>query len=202
MTGVANRNILGPLLIIIGLLFLFTSLDFLGVWKVLARIWPLVLIAIGVLVITGHIPLSRWSGKRGAAGRFEGGAVGLFGDIRLSDWDDDGSDINKSLAIGDIVIDLTKATLIDGDNEIDVSVMIGDITVIAPPQMPIAGDLRCYVGALATRGRSAEGIIQQLKFQSDGYEGASARVSLKGRTYVGNIQVRESADRRSSDGQV
>jgi len=199
MTSVANKNVLGPLLIIIGLVFLFGSLDSLGIWRVLGKIWPLIFIIVGFLIISGHIPLSGWALRPGLSGQSDG-TLGLFGDIRVSGLADDIGDIERSLLIGDIVIDLTNSNMVEGECRIKVSVIIGDITVIVPSQTPMEIALSCYLGSLTSRHKTAEGAFQQLNFRSDDFAEASARLHFRGKAYFGNIQVKESAVKRSSDG--
>jgi lia operon protein LiaF len=190
--------IVGLIIIAIGGLMLLDSFGFINFdfWWMLGKFWPVILIVIGLLIIFERDKLKNQDEpiekkpevKLGDKSK-ESTAFGILGDIRLAGFTQIPDTIDKSLLIGDIVIDLSNAKLSEGECHISVSVLIGDIDIMLPANFPIAANLSCLVGSTSVDRRKSEGIAANIKHEDDHYVNAPARLSIHGRALIGDVSV-------------
>jgi lia operon protein LiaF len=190
--------IVGLIIIVIGGLMLLDSFGFIdfNFWRMLGKLWPVALIVIGLLIILERDKLKHRDEpdekepevKPGDKSE-ESTVFGILGDIRLAGFTQAPDTIDKSLLIGDIVIDLSNARLPEGECHISVSVLIGDIDIILPANFPVAANLSCLVGSTSVDRRKSDGLAANIKHEDDHYANAPARLSIHGRALIGEISV-------------
>jgi predicted membrane protein len=185
MSEIKNSQLIrGIILIVLGAIFLFS----LNLGDLIGKLWPLILIALGIYFIYKTKHRENDDSEPHTTGS-ESGVPGFAGDIRVSGLQEGVGSISKSLLLGDVVIDLTGAKLLDGENNIDVSVLIGDVTIVTPTDFPLKVDLTACIGDLKFRQKRIDGFIPSLKHTDDNYSTAQARLSIKGRLCFGNIKI-------------
>lgn len=93
------------------------------------------------------------------------------------------------LAIGDLMLDLRTLDLPAGTTEIDMSVAIGQLTVLLPPGVVAEVDGRASIGEVDLWGETADGIGADLTRRTgDG----DPELTIKARVGIGNLEVEHS----------
>ncbi len=187
MTKISGQIILGIIIIVLGLMFLFD----LDVWGVLGRIWPLLLIGFGLYLILTRRKEEN-DHKRSEINIYateQSGIPGLFGDIKVGGLSDGIGTIDKKILIGDIVIDLTNSKLLPGENIIDTSLLIGDITMILPEEYPVKVNLTACIGDLQFKGERADGFFSSIKHKDENYDRAESKLRVLGKICIGDIKI-------------
>jgi lia operon protein LiaF len=184
----ATRLALGLLLIFIGGA---TLLDGLGLidfsfGQFLSQFWPVILIGLGVLIlIESNRP--RTAGPLESSDRIVHDSI--FGDFRLRQPGWQLRDARVSTLIGDIKIDLSKATIPEGETTIDLRTLIGDIDVWAPPDLPVALDVQCAFVSLNRFGHKQDVILRRYSDAPAGYEAAPRRVRVHADLIFGDLNL-------------
>lgn len=195
MAGTSKLIILGLFLVFLGSVLLFDSLGYIkfDFWGLIGKLWPLVLIVIGLIVVfrsggkTEHeLSSPKWKSS-------DNSISGLFGDVRIAGMSEAVGRIDRSLLIGDIVIDLSGSRLQDGDNYIGVSVIFGDVVVTVPADFPVSVDLSCIAGSASFGDRRSDGLMPKIQHTENDFGSAPAKLYIKGNTIFGDIKVIKSA---------
>jgi predicted membrane protein len=195
-----DRNIVvGLIIFAVGAVLLLNSLGLIefNFWRLLGKFWPIILIIIGLIILLekdeldfglaakDHLRQEIFDeNKRG-----ESTAFGLFGDIRMAGLDEMVGEIDKSLLVGDIVIDLTGSKLASGDNRLNVSVLIGDIDIIIPRDFPISAEPGCLIGSVQVDDHKSDGFAASVKHGDDNFADSSSRLTIRARALVGDIKI-------------
>jgi len=186
MASEKNSGIIfGLILMGLGVFFLFGF----SLGRIISKLWPLALIAIGLYILLKTKKRNRSSDDLSDITGDESGTTSMFGDIRIAGLADGIGAIDRSLVFGDIVIDLTEAKLLDGENNIDVSVFFGDIIIFVPDKFPVNIDLNVYFGDLDFEREHIEGFFPIIKHTDDNYNSAIAKLNIKCRVGFGDIKI-------------
>ena len=148
--------------------------------------WAVVVLGLGFEVLRGpglFFSSRNWRRRFGA------------GDVSISF---DGDEVfrrhrarSEGHLIGDIRLDLSQEQIPDGETPFDVSLLIGDITILVPQDLPIAIDAEVSVGELSVFGRHADGFGRRLHYETPGYEDATRKVRIFAHLMVGDITVQQ-----------
>lgn len=186
---------MGLVLILLGVLLLLDSLaildfDFISL---VGKFWPLILIFIGAWIIlspkkdhtfrvvTEHDILD--------ATKTDSAFLGVFGDIRVVETGQFSGPIDKSLLVGDIVIDLRNSKIANGENHVSASVLLGDIDIIIPSDCPASIDLSCLLGSATSGENSSDGFAPRINLTDPNYDRSTAKLKISGRALVGDVKV-------------
>jgi predicted membrane protein len=195
MSRVSKHSILGLIIVFLGFILLFDSLGYIefDFWRSIGKLWPLVLIIIGLIVIfkSREISESESSSNELKSSDFSGSA--LFGDVRVAGISGNVGNIDRSLLFGDIVIDLSGSDLQDGDNYVNVSVIFGDVDVTVPADFPVCVDLSCIAGSVSFGGKKSDGLMSKVRYADTDFDKVPAKLYIKGNTIFGDIRVIKSA---------
>lgn len=101
------------------------------------------------------------------------------------------------LAIGDLVLDLRTLDLPAGTTEIDVSVAIGQLTVLLPPGVVAEVDGRASIGEVDLWGETSDGIGADVTRRTRDGDGDPA-LTVRARVGIGNLEVERSRTLRRS----
>ena len=194
-----DKNVIvGLVIIAIGGFLLLDTFGFINFnfWRFAGKFWPLILIIIGLVIILDRDKDKKSqedagkseSNPEGESSR-ESTAFGILGDIRMAGFASVPDSIDKSLLIGDIVIDLSGARFPEGECHISVSVLIGDIDILLPANFPVKANLNCLLGSTTIDRRKSDGLAANLDHEDDQYNGARTRVYIHGRALIGDISV-------------
>ncbi|MSQ11275.1 MAG: hypothetical protein EXR48_01025 [Dehalococcoidia bacterium] len=90
---------------------------------------------------------------------------------------------------GELVLDLTRADVPEGEHAIDAQGLVGGLEVIVPRDLALSVDAEVILGAIHVLGRSADGLARVLTFTSPDYATASRKVRLNAELAIGELQV-------------
>lgn len=161
-TGMARRPTAGAIMLVIGALF---TIDHFGIWRWdFGDLWPLFLIALGLLVV--------WRSLRGpSAGRRSGIEVHVIGAERRADqggppdadtfscvavWSGvERKATSQTLRGGDFTavmgggeLDLRGAKPVEGGAEVEVLIVMGGLEVYVPEDWTVINDVQSVMGAV------------------------------------------------------
>jgi hypothetical protein len=189
--------VLGGLLVVIGVLWLIDAVTSLDVpWEILL---PAALVVVGVGLVYGA-PTGTHGGLISfgviltilvvlASGLEIVFDVPFEGGIGERDHAPTGiADTKYRLAIGDMTVDLTRAT--SPREPIEISVAMGKLTVIVPEGIGITVDARAGVGEIVVFGRSQSGIGPKLIEDPFGQSDVLPAIRLVVRVGIGKVEVR------------
>ena len=184
----AVRLALGLLLIFVGGATLLDGVGLIGFspGHLLSSFWPLILIGLGVLIL---IESNR---QRAAASPESSDRIvhdSIFGDFKLRQSDRPLRDVRLSTLIGDIKIDLSKATIPEGETTIDLRALIGDIDVWVPTDLPVALDVQCAFVSVNRFGHKQDVILRRYADAPAGYEAAPRRVRVHADLIFGDLNL-------------
>ena len=145
----------GMIMIAIGTIFLVPKVfDFpFSAWNLL---WPMILIGIGVLILTKRVPRNGWRPRQLTPGKqtFEDGFIheeNIFsgGKQRVIHQVFRGGHIN--CVFGGSEVDLTQATLGEGQNELEINTIFGGVTLIVPADWRIQMKMTSIMGGFSDK---------------------------------------------------
>ncbi len=111
-----------------------------------------------------------------------------FGHVRSAEeWHVDDAVVRT--VIGDIHLDLRRATLPEGETELTLLCWLGTIQVRAPRDLALDVTAQTFVGTVDVLGTREEGVIRDIAVRTDGYEAAPRRLKLRVSTFVGELLV-------------
>lgn len=186
-------------MILFGVLFLFDNLNVLDFGDVMRNFWPLILVAVGVKII-----LSRRStadaGVSPAGGEASFSAGSTYSTDYLSEnrfIGDTHLQINSkafqggtaSNFIGDVSLDLSGIALAEGQRNLTVSGFIGDVTLVAPKNVPYAIHASLTIGDLVMFGRKEDGFGLNRVYKSPEFDAAITRLNIRVSFFIGDIKI-------------
>lgn len=199
----------GLMLIVLGVLFLLHNMDMIDFGDVVRTWWPalLVLWGVSILLTRSGVSLSSSGGATATAPSPAGEVNEVFGDRH----DNPGTDVLSyssvfgdlslrplstnfkggtiSTVFGDTAIDLTGATLADGDNRLKLSGVFGDVSIILAQTMPYAIHAQSLFGGIQAAGQKRDGFSANLVIQSPEYSTALKKVTIDVSQVFGDITL-------------
>lgn len=176
----------GILLISVGILALLDSLEFIRFWPTLGKLWPLILVALGIwlLLRRGYFysnqVLSIQEGKKYSK---------AFGDLKIDAKDMDPHGLDVEMGFGDMEVNLTKASFSDRENVINLGLGFGDIKVWLPGEVKVSATGSCGVGDVDILGKYADGFGNRVDYQDEGYESAQKKLKIIAKLGFGDIKI-------------
>ncbi len=188
----------GTIFILLGLLFLLDNMDLVDASDVVHTYWPIILILVGVALIvrrTSHIELSSGFATRAIGDKdlhttsskvFHSN---VFGDVRIviDTKDFQGGQVNT--VFGDVHVDMTQMDFPSGERTLQMSTVFGDMKAIVPKGMAVHVKGSGVFGDQRVFDRRQEGFIQNMVYQSEGYDQAEKRLSIHLSHVFGDITV-------------
>ncbi len=170
------------MLIVVGLFIILHNFDFVELeWS---YVWSIILIIIGVALIF------RAVSRRSTVTVVKGGGSKFFGDSSHDYTGEiDGLSINHF--IGDIELNLTKATLKPGVNNLNVSAFIGDIRVFVPQDMAVEVNCSLTIGDIHVFNTSKGGIFPSVTEKTSNYDTAEKKLKIGSNVFIGDIKIRK-----------
>lgn len=114
----------------------------------------------------------------------------LIGDFHLTSGRFELSHLHVWHGIGDVVIDLSRAMLVNQEARLSVDGWIGDVTIYVPVDLPVSVSAEVSVGDLEVFGHRQGGISRCVMVRSDHYDTAVNKVQLHISLLVGDIKVK------------
>ncbi|MEW6033704.1 MAG: cell wall-active antibiotics response protein LiaF [Chloroflexota bacterium] len=171
----------GALLIALGILFLLDTLGALSFGRAMATLWPLALILLGLLIL--WCPWRRcW--------RY-GPKDTVVGDIRIGEGEGewDLHEIDTRMGVGQLLLDLRRARIPQGETKLRVSGFVGNMKIVVPPGLAVSAQGEVGIGSISLLGQKAEGFGRQISSATADYEAAEKRVKVEMSLMVGEASI-------------
>ncbi len=184
----ATRLALGVGLIVVGVVTLADGIgliDF-SAGFLFSRFWPLILIVLGILILY-ESNRARVAGPPISDDRIEHDSI--FGDFKLTQPGWQLRQIQASTVIGDMKIDLARAHIPGGETLIDLRAVIGDVDILAPPDLPVALDAQCVLVTVNHFGRKQDIALRRYAEVPDGFALAARRVRVRVNLVFGDVSL-------------
>jgi len=179
-----SRKVIGIVVIGLGVIFLIDSLFDIDFWGFIWKLWPVVLIILGVYILKSQ---DRFKSD------FKSGDISsdsrLFGDMNISMSGKEIDDHRYSTLVGDMKIDLTGARRKPGENKISVSVLIGDVLIKIPDDIPVRLSSQSLIGDIRFEDLRRDGFFQRLDHVDDNYESAEDKLFLSVNGIIGDLEI-------------
>lgn len=186
--GIGGRLIAGLIILFLGLIFLLGNFypEF-DVGRFLGRLWPLVLIAVGILLIFNQSRFRRriYIGDTSGHNR-------IIGDIKLDFANKEIGNANASQIVGDLKIDLTGSKLKPGINHLDVSMIVGDTLLLVPKSIPLRISARSIAGDISFDDNQEKGFLPRLEHTDPMYQTAEDKLYITISGIVGDMVIQRS----------
>lgn len=179
-----SRKIIGIVVIGLGIIFLIDSLFNIDFWGFIWKLWPVVLIILGVYILKSQDRFKSdfKSGNISSDSRF-------FGDMDISMSGKEIDDHRYSTLVGDMKVDLTGAEFKPGERKISVSVLIGDVSIKIPGNIPVKFSSQSLIGDIRFDDLKRDGFFQRLDHVDDNYESAENRLFLSVSGIIGDLEI-------------
>ena len=189
----------GLLLIIVGSLFFFESIEFLDIGDFISTFWPLILICIGLWII--FKPKERGQRNGEGAHHFHAGdkegksdservaMSNVFGDVNVAIHSKSFQGGNISTVFGDVVVDLSEIDITSGDQDLTLHNAFGDIKVQPPKNVAFAIKGNCVAGDITFPGNKQSGLFPKLDYKSEGFDQAPKRLWIYASHVFGDIRA-------------
>ena len=92
--------------------------------------------------------------------------------------------------IGEIRLDLTRATFPDGETPIHVSTAIGEVRVLLPPDLPASVRASSMLGQSEAMGRVSGAFMGEARAETEDFAAATRRIRLEAQSLIGDVAVR------------
>jgi lia operon protein LiaF len=114
----------------------------------------------------------------------------LIGDFHLTSGRFELSHLHIWHGVGNVVIDLSRAMIMQEEAFLIVDGWIGDVTIYVPVDMPVAISAEVRIGDLEVFGHRQGGLNRFVAIRSELYERATQKVKLNISLIVGDIDVK------------
>ncbi len=176
----------GIVLILIGILALLDSLEFISFWSALGKLWPLILIGLGIWLLLKRRHL-YWEEK---AEIKEGKKYfKAFGDLKIDAGGIDPHGMDVEMGFGDLEVNLTKASFSDRENVIRLALGFGDIKVWLPSEVKVKASASCGAGDIDILGKTADGLGRSLDYQDENYDSVQKKLKIFAKIGFGDIRI-------------
>ena len=173
-------------LIVIGFLALLDSLEFISFWSVLGKLWPLILIALGIWLLLKRRYFS-WDEKVEIK---EGSKYSkAFGDLKIDSSGTDPHGMDVKMGFGDMDVNLTTASFSERESVIHLALGFGDIRVWIPSEVKAKISASCGAGDIDVLGRTSDGIGRSTDHQDEGYDTVQKRLRIFAKIGFGDIKI-------------
>lgn len=130
-----------------------------------------------------------WSAE---APQYEPGKVKyskFLGDMQIECQNVSLQNVEVSMFIGDLHINLRGGRLSPGLNRMIISGFLGDVQILAPRDLPLFVHCSGFVGDVEVLGKRASGFGNTLDSQTDTYAGAVSKLYIATNNFIGDIRV-------------
>ena len=184
----------GALLIALGLLFLLDSMQVMDFGDIIRTYWPLILIYFGLRHIVGRPHMSGPLPSPAGPGDLRAGSDTLdhsavFGNLSIRVESRSFAGGSASTVFGELHIDLTAATLREGQSLLKLSGVFGSTHVVLPRGLEYAVSLNTVLGKVSVEDQKQEGFSPSLRYQTAGYPHAPRTLMITASQVMGEISV-------------
>jgi lia operon protein LiaF len=176
----------GIALILIGFLALLDSFELVSFWSGLGKLWPLVLVGLGIWLLVRRRHL-YWDEKVEIK---EGKKYSkAFGDLKIDSGGLDPHGMDVEMGFGDLETNLARASFSDRENVIHLALGFGDIRVWVPAGVKVKVTASCGAGDIDVLGKTTDGLGRTLDYQDEDYDSVQKRVKILAKIGFGDIKI-------------
>jgi hypothetical protein len=173
-------------IVLIGVLALLNSLEVVEFWPALGKLWPLVLIILGIWFLFRRHHFV-WDDKIHI---HEGDKQGkAFGDKKIDSTGIDPDGMNIEMGFGDLEVNLVKASYANKESLVQLALGFGDLNVWIPSDVKTSISATCKAGDIDVLGKKDEGLGNRVEHQDEGYESAQRKLKLLVKLGFGDIKI-------------
>jgi predicted membrane protein len=176
----------GILLVLIGFLALLDSLEVIRFWPALGKLWPLILVALGIWLLLRRSYFSSKDVLYIKEGKKYSKA---FGDLKIDAKDMDPHGLDAEMGFGDIEVNLVKASFSDRENVVNLGLGFGDIKVWVPSEVKVSASGSSGAGDIDILGKRADGLGKRVEYRDEGYETAQKKLKIVAKLGFGDIRI-------------
>jgi hypothetical protein len=180
------RIFFAVLLILIGILALLDSLDIAEFWPALGKLWPLILIAVGIWLLFRRHYFSHGDTAYIHDGRKHSKA---FGDLKIDSTGVDPHGMDVEMGFGDLEVNLTKANFADKESLVQLALGFGDMNIWIPSDIKTSVSASCGAGDIDVLGKKEEGLSNRIEHKDEGYESAQRKLKITAKLGFGDLKV-------------
>lgn len=174
-----NRGqiLLGGFLLFLGVVSLLSTIFNVDFW---AFCWPIALILVGVWLLVRP----RFTQREGQV------FIRPVGDLgRRNAWQV--SDQEMWIIIGDTDLDLTEASIPEGETSLRINGFVGSVDVRAPREVGLSVSATCFVTDSKLWGEKHDYILTPFTRTSENYQGAARKVNLEVMYFIVDLRVEQ-----------
>lgn len=169
----------GSLLIALGVIFFgrnagFFEIDMQNFWQVF---WPIIIILIGLSLLSKNQPNST-------------GQLAIMGAVEKNDADWELTSGKYVALMGGVELDISKAAFGEKEINLDLSAIMGGITVIVPEDVAITCQGTAVLGGIDLMGRGTGGIVGSATMQSGNLQSADKIIHFNCLCILGGIEFK------------
>lgn len=182
----------GMLLIALGILLLLDNLDVISFGDAIRHYWPALLILWGISELLKKKEREPVTGFSDRVRAIEGELFhesNVFGDLDMSVKSPNFKGGSITAVFGDCEIDLTGATIAEGEHWLKISTVFGDTRVIVPPGLAISVSANTVLGDIKIHDEKRSGIAPGLNYSSSGFDTAPRRLHVTISQIMGSIRI-------------
>ncbi len=182
----------GLILIILGGLLLLDNLGVADFGHVIGTYWPIILIVIGLSLLLRHRQLVWKKTGEPSKGSSPPPALdhtNVLGDVKLDMSSQSFKGGNVSTVFGDVALDLTKASVAEGEHSLRISTVFGDVKVDLPRGLAYSVSGATLFGELQIGGQSTTGIAKQVYHVSENYDRSTKKLRIDCSQVFGDLWV-------------
>lgn len=174
------------ILIAIGILALLGSFEIISFWSVLGKLWPLILVAIGIWLLvrrhhfTWDEKIEIKEGKKHSK---------AFGDLKIDATGIDPHGMDIEMGFGDLEVNLTKANFSDRENVVNLALGFGDMKVWLPSEVKTSILASCGAGEIDVLGKREDGLGNKVDHQDEGYESSQKKLKIMAKLGFGDMKI-------------
>jgi predicted membrane protein len=179
-------TVFAAILILVGLLALLDSLRVIGFWSALGKLWPLILIGLGIWLLLRRRHEFWDENVKVKDGRSHSKA---FGDLKIDAEGKDPHGIDAEMGFGDLELNLTKSNFSDRENIVRLALGFGDMRIWIPAEPKVKITASSGVGDIDLLGKTIDGFGKSLEHVDEGYESAQRKLRIFAKVGFGDIKV-------------
>ena len=167
----------GIILIVVGVIFLIARILDISIWGIF---WPLILMGLGVWLLLRHRTIDP---DTSVSQKF-------IGDIRREgSWQVTNEEIQ--IFIGDVELDMTRATIPDGMIKIRIFGFIGDVDILVPRDVGLSVSTTGFITDAKVLGHKEDKFLSGIHRTSDNYEKAKQKIQLETNFFINDLTVKQ-----------
>lgn len=186
------RNLFwGIIFVVLGILLLLDNFNVLDFGDVISNFWPLLLIIWGIRILKRRSEISKSTvgdiKTESSADLLHESNV--FGSISLNIQSQNFKGGSVSTVFGDCDIDLSQATITEGEHILRIHSVFGDSLIVLPKSGAVSLSASAVLGDITGLGQRKSGFSPDLKSTSPDFDTANNRLKIIVSKVFGDVKI-------------